>query len=205
MRRIFHLVIFFTALLVLDSCTKTTTEAQFDDVFKEPYANGIIKFEYEQLTIANGTTSTASKSVSYTSDISDSTDKSEFGYWDPSVPWFLVMRMNKPNDFYHSIAIFFVATNLDSLKFPHTFNAGEIQNAQIDFEVGSKAFYDTQGNIGYGPDTYAASTYDGNFNLTLLSITNNRAQGTFSGIATDQDGFSINITQGLFDVEIVDK
>ena len=56
----------------------------------------------------------------------------------------------------------------------------------------------------YSTDTYAATTYSDDFELTVLSRQNNRLQGSYSRVIKNQNGLTINI-EGLFAIVIVDK
>lgn len=191
--------------VVLNSCRKTVVQPSFDSVFSEPYTTGMIKFQYKTLSMINGDTLTVDTTVLFASDQSDIYDPYVFGYWDPSVPWFQVMRLNTPND-YHRAAIYLESTDFDKLTLPYTFKAGDIQMADLVYWLGGfRTVYDNQGNPSYEERAYTATTFNDNFQLTILSKTNDRVQGTFSGIADYPDSVSIDIGQGLFDVKIIRK
>ncbi|MDB5200151.1 MAG: hypothetical protein JWO92_2114 [Chitinophagaceae bacterium] len=204
MKRGFNLSILFVGLIALNGCKKDTIGIPFDDVFYKPYATGIIKFQYQIPTIVFGNSTIKDTTVNFTSIGDNLSEKDDYGYSKPSTPWVQLHRLN-PKDFQNRIFIFFVGTNLNSLTLPYKFKAGDIQNAQINYVIGLRPFYDTNGNLVYGTNTYAATTYLDNFELTVLSRVNNRLQGIFSGLIKNQDGLIINIKKGLFDIEIVDK
>ncbi len=206
MKRNFYLLILLTTAIILNSCQKTTVQTSFDSVFTEPYTTGIIKFQYKVQARVEKGIELVDTTVLFTSDQEDNYIPYGFGYWDPSVPWFQVMRLNRPNDFDHRAGIFIQSTDFDKLTLPYTFKAGDYHMAQFNYMVGGfKTLYDSQGNPMYQAKGYSAITFYDNFKLTILSKTNNRVQGTFSGIATNEDSATINISQGLFDVEIVNK
>ena len=204
MKRHFYLLITLILIFTLTSCKKETVETPFDDVFYKPYSAGVIKFQYQIPTTINGISTTKDTTVSYTSIGDNLAEKDDYGYSKPSTPWVLLHRLN-PINFQNRTILFFVGTNLNSLTLPYKFKKGEIQNAQINYVIGIRPFYDINGNLIYGTNTYAASTYSDNFELTILSRINNRLQGIFSGIIKNQDGHSINIKQGLYDIQIVEK
>ena len=173
-------------------------------MFYKPYSTGIIKFQYQVPTIINGISTTKDTTVNFTLIGNNLSEKDDYGYLKPSIPWVQMHRLN-PNDFQNRAIIFFVGTNLNSLTLPYKFKTGDIKNAQINYVIGSRPFYDTNGNLIYGTNTYASSTYSDNFELTVLSRVNNRLQGTYSGVVKNQDGLTIIIKKGLFDIEILDK
>lgn len=204
MKNNFYLPGLFLAVLVVSGCRKDTVEIAFDDVLHQPYSTGIIKFQYQVSTTINGMATTKDTTVNFISIGNTISEKDDYGYSKPSVPWVQLHRLN-PADFQNRAIIFFVGTNLNSLTLPYTFKSGDTRNAQINYVVGSRTFYDPNGNLVYGTNTYAASTYSDHFELTVLSRINNRLQGTYSGAIKNQDGLTINIKKGLFDIEIVDK
>ena len=207
MRKDLYLVTLLILMITFNSCKKDIVETPFDDVFYKPYSTGIIKFQYQTPTtpaIINGFSAVKDTVISFTSIGNNPSEKDDYGYSKPSIPWAQLHRLN-PNDFQNRTFIFFVGTNLNLLSLPYKFNAGDIQNAQINYVIGTRLFYDPNGNPIYGTNTYAASTYSDNFELTVLSRVNNRLQGTFSGRIKNQDGLTIDIKKGLFDIVIVDK
>jgi hypothetical protein len=207
MRKDLFLVTLLAGSMALNSCEKDILKTPFDDAFYKPYSTGIIKFQYQTPTtptISNGFATAKDTILSFTSIGNNPSEKDDYGYSKPSTPWVQLLRLN-PNDFQNQTMIFFVSTNLNLLSLPYKFNAGNIQNAQINYVVGSRPFYDTNGSLIYGTNIYAASTYSDNFELTVLSRVNNRLQGTFSGRIKNQDGLTIDIEKGLFDIVIVDK
>lgn len=204
MKRQFYLLTLVVGIITLNSCKKNTVERPFDDPFYAPYSTGMIKFQYQVPILINTISPTKDTTVNFTSIGNNPSEKDDYGYSKPSTPWLQLLRLN-PKDFQNSAMIFFVGTNLNTLTLPYTFKKGDLQNAQINYVIGLKLFNDTNGNLVYGTNTYAASTYSDNFELTVLSRVNNRLQGTFNGIVKNQDGIKINIQKGLFDIEIVEK
>lgn len=204
MKRQFYLLTLVVGIITLNSCKKDTVERPFDNPFYAPYSTGMIKFQYQVPILINTISPTKDTTVNFTSIGNNPSEKDDYGYSKPSTPWLQLLRLN-PKDFQNSAMIFFVGTNLNTLTLPYTFKKGDLQNAQINYVIGLKLFNDTNGNLVYGTNTYAASTYSDNFELTVLSRVNNRLQGTFNGIVKNQDGIKINIQKGLFDIEIVEK
>lgn len=204
MKHYFYFAIMFVAIITLNSCKKDSVETPFDDVFYKPYTTGIIKFQYLTPTTRNGTSTSKDTIVSFTSIGNNTSEKDEYGYSKPSTPWVQLQRLD-PNNFQKRVIIFFVGTNLNALTLPYKFKAGDVQNAQINYVVGAKLIYDNTGNLVYSTDAYAATTYSDDFELTILSRQNNRLQGSYSGVIKKQDGHTIKIDKGLFDIAIVDK
>jgi len=204
MKKYFYLSTLFIGLMALNSCKKDTVETPFDDVFYKPYSTGIIKFQYQVPTIINGISTTKDTTVNFTSIGNNPSEKDDYGYSEPSMGWVQVHRLNTDN-FENRAIIGFAKINLNSLTLPYTFKKGETQEAEINYVIGFRPFYDTNGNLIYGTNAYYARTYSGNFELTLLSRVNNRLQGTYSGLVKNQDGLTIFIKKGLFDVEIVER
>ena len=204
MRKALYLSILLIMDITINSCKKDTVQIPFDNLFYQPYSTGIIKFQYLTTTIINGISIPKDTIVSFTSIGNNPSEKDDYGYSKPSIPWVQLHRLN-PGDFQNRTIIFFVGTDLNSLTLPYKFRAGDIQNAQINYVIGSRFFYDVNGNPVYGTNTYAASTYSDNFELTVLSRVNNRLQGTYSGTIKNQDGLMLNISKGLFDILIVEK
>lgn len=204
MKRQFYLLTLVVGIITLNSCKKDTVERPFDDPFYAPYSTGMIKFQYQVPILINTISPTKDTTVNFTSIGNNPSEKDDYGYSKPSTPWLQLQRLN-PKDFQNRAMIFFVGTNLNTLTLPYTFKKGDLQNAQINYVIGFKLFNDTNGNLVYGTNTYAATTYSDNFELTVLSRVNNRLQGTFNGIVKNQDGIKINIQKGLFDIEIVEK
>jgi|GEM_PF-5312941 len=204
MNKYLYLPTLFAGLITLTSCKKDTVETPFDDVFYQPYSTGIIKFQYQVPTLLNGSPAIKDTTVNFTSIGNNPSEKDDYGFSKPSIPYVQIHRLNQ-NDFQNRVIIFFTGTNLNTLTFPYKFKAGDSQNAQINYVIGLRPFYDTNGNLVYGTNTYAATTYTDNFELTVLSRVNNRLQGTYKGVIKNQDGLTIEISKGLFDIEIVDK
>ena len=204
MKRYFYLSTLFSALIALSSCKKDIVETPFEEVFTKPYTTGIIKFQYTVPTNVNGFPSIKDTTVYFTSIGNNLAEKDDYGYSKPSVPYVQLHRLN-PNDFQNRAIIFFNGTNLNTLTFPYQFRKGDTQMAQINYVIGLRPYYDANGNLVIGTNTYAANTYSDDFELTILSRVNNRLQGRYSGVIKNQDGFTINIQNGLFDIEIVDR
>jgi len=204
MNKYFYLLPIFIGLMALNGCKKDTAETAFDNIFYKPYSTGIIKFEYQVPTINNGISTTKDTTVNFTSIGNNPSEKDDYGYSEPSMGWVQVQRLNIDN-FENRAIIGFAKINLNSLILPFTFKKGEAQEAGIDYVIGFRPFYDTTGNLIYGTNTYYASTYSGDFELTLLSRVNNRLQGTYTGLVKNQDGLTIFIKKGLFDIEIVER
>jgi len=203
-RKQFYLSTFFVGLFALNSCKKESVEIPFDDPIDKPYTTGIIKLQYQVTTTINGQLSLKDTTVSFISRGNNPSEYNDYGYSQPSTPWVQLMRLN-PSKFENRAMIFFVGTDLNSMTFPYQFKAGNNQNAQINYVIGYKPFYDPNGNLIHGTNTYAASTYLNDFELTVLSRVNNRLQGLFSGMVKNQDGLTIDIKKGLFDIVIVEK
>jgi hypothetical protein len=190
------------------NCKKDQVENPYD-LFNKPYTTGIIKFQYQVLTMISGMPFKKDTTVDFTSIGNNPSEKDDYGYSKPSIPWVQLHRLN-PADFQNRAFIFFPGTDLNSLTLPFTFrssqNGGIInRNAQINYIIGLKTYIDPSGNLIYGTDTYSAWTETGNFTLMILSRVNNRLQGTFSGDLKNQDGKIITAKNGLFDIQIVEK
>lgn len=190
-------------LTLFSSCKKDVIDNPYN-VFSKEYTTGVIKFSYSVPFSFNGISTNKYTTAEFTSIGNNQLEKDDYGYSKPSTPWVQLHRLN-PKNFQNRTVIFFVGTNLNSLTLPYKFKAGDIQNAQINYVIGSRPFYDTSGNLIYGTNTYAASTYSDNFELTVLSRVNNRLQGTYSGTIKNQDGLTLNIKNGLFDILIVER
>ena len=204
MRKQFNISALILGLIALNSCKKDSVPIIFDEVLDKPYSTGIIKLQYQVYTNTNGYIELKDTTVSFTSRGNNASEYNDYGYSQPSALWAQLMRLN-PTSFENRAMIFFAGTNLNSLTFPYKFKTGDVQTAQINYVIGYKPFYDPYGNLIHGTNTYAASTYSNDFELTVLSRVNNRLQGIFSGIVKNQDGLTIDIKKGLFDIEIVEK
>ena len=204
MRKQFYLSALFAGLIALNSCKKDSIEIPFDDPIDKPYTTGIIKLQYQVYTNTNGYLALKDTTVSFTSRGNNASEYNDYGYSQPSTPWVQLMRLN-PTNFENRAMIFFAGTNLDSLILPYTFDHFPTKYAFINYVIGYKPYYDPNGNLIHGTNTYAASTFSDGFELTVLSRVNNRLQGTFSGMVKNQDGLTIDIRKGLFDIQIVEK
>lgn len=192
---------FFSLVLVIMSFTSCTN----DDLEVEPYTTGIIKFEYNKSTTINGLTTTKDTLISFTAIGKDPTQIDDYGYYNSSNSWTQMLRLNY-KDFNNFAFIFFSGTDLDSLTFPYTFQVGDKMDAQINYVIGSTIFYDSSSGTSISKsDTYAATTYSDNFSLTIVSRKDNRLEGVFNGEIINQDGLKLNIKNGVFDIQIVDK
>ena len=203
----FYLTIAIITAISFTSCKKDQVENPSE--FKKPYTKGIIKFQYQVLTMTNGIPSKKDTTVDFTSIGNNPSEKDDYGYSKPSTPWVQLHRLN-PLDFQNRTFIFFPGTDLNSLTLPFTFrssqNGGSInRNAQINYIIGPRTYIDSSESLIYGTDTYSAWTETGNFTLTISSRVNNRLQGTFSGDLKNQDGKIITSKNGLFDIQIVEK
>jgi len=196
----------FTCLITLLSFTSCENDDIIEDDlifeydFTEPYTTGIIKFQYQKLI--NGLTTTKDTIVSFNS---SGNNPDYHGYSKPSTPWVTMSRFN-PYNIYNRSVIFFTGTNLNLLTMPYTFNHHDINmDAQINYVIDEKIIIDSSGQQFAVSNTYAATTYHDNFELTILSKENNRLQGTFKGEIENQDGDIIDIKKGIFDIQIVER
>ena len=194
MKTYFYLTIFLI-VFAFSGCKKSDPVA-FDAEFSQPYSTGIIKFEYE---LPHKDTT-----VRFTSIGDNPAEKDDYGYTKPSVPWTQIHRLN-PDDFLNRAFISFSNKDINTLTLPYTYKPEDHFDAAINYILGQTVVYDASGNASVVTNTFAGSTRSNDFHLTILSKVNNRLQGTFSGKVTDLNGFYINITQGIFDVVIVNK
>jgi hypothetical protein len=192
---------YFTIILAaisFASCSK-------DDMEIETYKTGVIEFEYQKSTLVDGVTIVKDTIVSFTSIGNNSNQSDNYGYSDPSIPWVIMERLN-PDNFSNRGIIFFSGTNLNSLTMPYTFNSQDINmDAQINYVVDEEIIVDSTGQLISIYNTYAATTHSNDFELTILSKDNNRLKGTFEGEIKNQDGDIINVENGMFDIQIVEK
>ena len=191
-------------LIALTSCEKDIVEPPFDEPLSQPYTSGLIKLQHQTIIPFSGRLRKKDTTVMFSSIGNDPAYKDDYGYYKPSIPWAQLIRIN-PANADNRASVLFVDINLDSLKLPYTFKAGDTRNAQVVYKTGSGSFYDAGFNLIHGRTEYGGSTYWDEFQLTVLSKTNNRVQGTFSGIVRNHDGQAMKIEKGLFDVEIVVK
>ncbi|WP_027126312.1 hypothetical protein [Gelidibacter mesophilus] len=194
------LTFFISILIGIVSLTACTN----DDAEVASYSTGFIKFEYEKSTVINGVTKLKDTIIEFTSIGNNPDEEDLFGYSNPSTPWVIMTRLN-PNNFSNLGTIFFSGTNINLLTMPYTFRPEDVKNAQINYVVDQKIITDNTGQQFSVANTYAGTTYSDNFKLTLFSKDNNRLQGNFSGELINQDGESITIKKGLFDIQIVEK
>ena len=167
MRKYFYLLIISLAGIAFNSCKKDIVEIPFDDAFNKPYSTGIIKIQYQNSATINGIAIRKDTIVSFTSIGNNPSEKDLYGYSKPSSLWAQLHRLN-PDNFHNRAFIFFPGTNLDLLTLPHTFKPADVQNAQINYVIDLRPFFDPNGNVVYGTNTYAATTYSNNFELTIL-------------------------------------
>jgi len=204
MKKQFYFTSLFVGLIAVSNCKKPNVEIKFDDVTDKPYTTGIIKLQYQVYTIDNGIAALKDTIVNFTSRGNNAAEYDDYGYSKPSIPWAQMMRLN-PTKFENRALIFVAGTNLNSLALPYKFQTTDLQYAQINYTIGYKPYYDPGGNLIHGTDTYTASTQSNDFELTITSRINNRLQGTFSGTVRNQNGLTIDIKKGLFDIQIVEK
>jgi phenolic acid decarboxylase len=200
MKRIsIYLILAFIFIFFVSNCTTD------DNEIIEQYKTGVIKFDYQKSEIINGLTVSTDTTISFTSIGNNISEADVYGYAKPSSQWVQMIRLN-PNDYNNWGMIFFSGTNLNSLTLPYTFSSGDVNtDAQINYVVDSNILIDSTGQQFLVTNTYAATTYSNNFELTILSLENNRLQGSFNGEIKNQDGHIINIIDGIFDVQIVEK
>lgn len=204
MKGYFYIITVFFSLLSLNSCKKDIPVTLFEETFDKPYTTGIIKLQYACQDLSNGIATLKDTIAIFSSIGNNPSEKDDYGYSRPSASWVQLHRLN-PDDFQNRTFIFFEGTNLDSLILPYTFKSSDRKNAQINYTIGLKPYYDNSGTLINGTNTYAATTHSDNFELTVLSRVNNRLQGIFRGIIKNQDGQLIDIQKGLFDIKIVNK
>lgn len=202
----YYLFVIVLSGLLITSCKKEQMVSDPYQVFKQPYTTGVISFQYPIQLVFTDSKRIVDTAVSFTSVGDNPSEWDFYGYSKPSTPWVLLQRLN-PDDFQNRVIIFFPGTNLNALTLPHTFLPDEslTRDAQINYVIGIRPFVDTSGHVVYGTNTYAASTADKNFTLTILSRENNRLQGIFDGELKNQDGQVITCKNGLFDIQIVEK
>lgn len=191
---------FISVLIVIVSLVACTN----DDVEDVPYTTGFIKFEYQKSTLINGLSKSKDTIISFTSIGNNPNETDLYGFSSPSTPWVIMQRLN-PNDFTNRGIIFFTGTNLNLLTMPYTFSPYDEKSAQINYVVDEKIMTDDTGQQFAVNNTYAAATYSENFELTILSKENNRLRGIFEGELKNQDGRIINVKNGIFDIQIVEK
>lgn len=199
---LFTPAVFF--ILSLISCKKEDAGIPFESDFSAPYQGGQIKLQYTVPVNYNGIPTEKDTIVVFSSIGNNPSEKDDYGYSKPSIPWVQLHRLN-PYDFQNRTFISISGTVLNSLTLPYTFKHNDPRDAQINYTIGLRPYYDINGNLVYGTNTYAATTESGDFTLTILSKNNNRLQGIFSGTITNQDGASIYVKKGLFDIQIVEK
>ena len=203
MKKLFYLTITLSATL-LASCKKDVIQNPYD-LFDKPYSTGVIKFQYQTPTFINSIATTKDTIVEFTSRGANTSEFDDYGYNKASTPWAQILRLN-PNNYSNSTGIFFVGTDLDSLTLPYKFQSINTSSyAYINYVLGYKSIIDSVGNLSYVGNTYLGTTTSSNFELTILSKVNNRLQGTFDAEIKKQDGLLIQVKNGLFDIEIVDR
>lgn len=207
MKARYYLPVIILSVLFITSCKKEK-DTVYDPyvVFKQPYTTGVISFQYPIELVFIDSKRTVDTTVSFTSVGDNPSEWDTYGYSKPSTPWIQLHRLN-PNDFQNRVFIFFPGTNLNTLQLPHTFSPLEslTRDAQINYVIGLRPYVDTSGRLVYGTNTYANTTADKSFTLTILSREDNRLQGVFEGRLENQDGQVINCKNGLFDIRIVEK
>lgn len=175
----------------------------FEYDFTQPYTTGVIKFQHQSLD--NGLAITENIIESFTSIGNNPSQYDDYGHYNPSISWVQMLRKN-PNDFYNGVFLFFSGTDLNSLTLPYTFEPyGMNMDAQINYTVDVEIITDGTGQQIQVSNTYHATTYSNNFELTILSKENNRLQGTFKGQIENQDGDIIDVKKGIFDIQIVER
>ncbi|CAL2084120.1 hypothetical protein [Tenacibaculum sp. 190524A05c] len=187
MKKIFYLFSLAIITLACSSCSNDDLEIADD-------ATGIIKFDYQN------------KSVHFTATTTNLEQEDIYGFSDPSIQWIQMLRLAKTNDFSHKVFIFMSGTDLNSLLLPYTFQSGIVgEDAQINYTVDQRIETDSNGQDFVVTNTYAATTYSNDFTLTILSKEDGVLRGTFEGRIENQDGDSIMVKNGTFDVQIVEK
>ncbi|MDP3311757.1 hypothetical protein [Lutibacter sp.] len=197
MKKLIYFIAILGAIVSFTSCT-------YDDSVVEPYTTGIIEFEYAKSKIINGFSTAKDTIVSFTGIGYDPIQYNDYGYFDSSISWAAMHRHN-PNDFENWAGIFFTGTDLNSLKLPYKFKVGDVMNAQINYVIGYSLYYDDTGKAFSEANAYSATTYSNNFELTILSRIDNRLKGNFNGEIINYDGDKINIKNGRFDIQIIEK
>ncbi len=193
----FYLSLTVITLLLIYSCSK-------DDIIErniEQYKNGKIEFSYSALerNIRIDTT------VVFNSSGSNPSQLDHYGYFDSSIGWCQLMRIN-PDNIENRTIIFFSGTDLNTLSFPYTFSPGVInRDAQINYVIDSQIITNDSGQQFSVDNTYAATTHSNSFQLTILSYIDNRLKGTFKGEIQNREGDVINVENGIFDIMIVEK
>jgi hypothetical protein len=196
MRRYFLITIVLTMIgLVFLSCSNDDDVDSVDN----PYRDGEISFRYS----SNDKTVIDSTLV-FTSRWNFESQLEDYGYYDPSIGWGIIIRLN-PENFSNRTSIFFSGTNLDTLSFPYTFQAQQGSgNAQINYTVDSEIITDeSTGRQVSVSNTYFATTSARSFNLTIFSKRDNRLEGEFYGELKNRNGDTITVENGKFDVEIL--
>lgn len=192
---------FFSVLFLIItviSCSK-------DDIQNDSYKTGVIEFEYQKSITGNGLITVQDTIIKFTSIGNNLDYEDNYGYSNPSTPWVIMERLN-PNDFTNRGIIFFSGTNLNLLDTPYTFSPQDINmDAQLNYVVGEEIIEDSNGQQMIVYNTYSATTFSNNFELTILSKENNRLKGIFEGQIENQDGDILDIKNGMFDIKIVEK
>lgn len=192
-----YLILSFVTLLFFQSCSKDDNV----DIYVEKYENGKIEFKYPIIK-ANGITDTT---LVFTSSGLNTSELDHYGYFNPSIGWSQLLRLN-PDNFQNHTGIFFRGTDLNTLSLPFTFNRNDFtKDALINYVVGYKKTTNNSGQHISVANTYAATTNSDSFKVTIISKINNRLKGTFNGEIQNQDGDIINVKNGVFDIQIVEK
>ncbi|WP_336517754.1 hypothetical protein [Pollutibacter soli] len=202
MRKHHKLLLLLLFCTCINACKKEDILPPFNETFTEPYTTGSIRFQFYKINPDRPSEPTKRQQVDFTATY-ENPDEWMCGYYRPDMNWTAMIRRNPANQEQWA-GILFYNLKLDSIPLPFTFDRNSTFNAQLDYTFGSRQYTDASGNIVSTADGYSATSNYDDFTLTLLSKSNQRLQGTFTGILKNiYDGGKVKIEKGIFDVAYV--
>jgi hypothetical protein len=185
--------------LLLSSCKKDTELS--------PYTTGLFKFSYTDTVLVNGVKVPKDTTVLFTSVGNNLAEIDDYGYFDKSK---LKTRLGRlyQQDFQFNAAVELSNLDLNAISYPYTINKpvyGGTQDAYASFYYGNGV----KDTVVYGSPalmTLSYSAFTGNdFSVTLESRQGNRLIGKFRGVITNHEGRRLKVSDGVFDIQFVEK
>lgn len=178
----------FILAIFVSGCLKKDVPPSI--VSNDEYTTGYIKFTYKT-PIASGSTTLKDTTVIF-KDLDSIRFYNHELYYSATHSFRIIRQNFYLNESY--VNLVFEKTNLDSLRFPYTYNSTDTPRVLMNYRVGNSSSL-----------LYAASSGSTMFNpnLTIISYINSRLKGIFNGKLTGgnlQD--TLRIYDGQFDVKI---
>jgi hypothetical protein len=195
-----HFSLGILSIFVLTAaCIRKEIERPSNKLFDRVQTRDGIQFKLHRL---NSDELSTSQQITFTTMYENPDERWMCGYYWPDRRWMSMVRTSATAQDVR-FGIHFTNVNLDSLSLPFIFQKGQNITAKLSYCLGIKQYYDSSGKFMGSFNTYDGNTND-DVKITLLSKSNNRLRGTFSGtMKHSYVSDSLKVEDGFFDIAYI--